>query len=444
VRRPARRPAIALALLLLVTASAPLLIREPVPARAAVVAGACLVLWLSEVVPPFVPTIVLLVSASVFIGPLDARFALTPMLGSCANPVLALFFGGFALGVAAERHGIDILIARGVVRLSRGRRIVLLSLVAAATGALSMWMSNIAAAAMMLAALRPALGPLAKDDPFRRATLLALACGANFGGIATPVGTGPNAIAIAELGPEHPISFAQWMAFGLPLAGAMTAAAIGLLALGYRVRGTIALPADRLAPPSRSARAVMALFAVTVAAWLAEPIHHLPTAAIALAAAAALFGTGLLDRRDISRIDWSTLILIAGGIAMGRLVEQSGLVAQAVRVVDWSSTPSAARVLCLVVSSALLSAVMSNTGTVAMLVPLATAVDPRPAVAVLVAIGASFGVPFAISTPPNAMVYGEGGLRASDLAWPGLLLMLAGCALVAFTGPAVLVALGVR
>jgi sodium-dependent dicarboxylate transporter 2/3/5 len=152
----------------------------------------------------------------------------------------------------------------------------------------------------------------------------------------------------------------------------------------------------------------------------------------------ALFGTGLLQREDLGKLDWSTLILIAGGIALGRLVEQSGVVATALRGVDWSTWPQVAQVGLLVSLAAVLAAFMSNTGTAALLIPIAVQLFPSASMPVLVAVGCSFGIPFVISTPPNAMVAGEGGVESSDLLRLGLPLMLLGCLVVALTGPLVL------
>jgi len=97
----------------------------------------------------------------------------------------------------------------------------------------------------------------------------------------------------------------------------------------------------------------------------------------------------------------------------------------------------------LVLSSAALASVMSNTGTAALLIPLGMAIDPAPSTAVVIAIGASFGMPFMISTPPNAMAYGEGALRTGDMLLIGGLVMLAGCALVTLTGALALGLMGV-
>lgn len=417
--------------------------QDPLIARSAAVAGTCLVLWLSGLVPPYVPTLLLWMATPLLLRPYGEQFGLTRVLGWSADPVLALFLGGFALGAAATRYGIDATIARAAIGMSRGRRLALVVLTAGTTAVLSMWMSNIAAAAMMLSALRPLLADLGEGDPLRRALLLGIALGADFGGIATPIGSGPNAIAIAAVERVHNITFVEWMTLALPLSLGLMVASIALLALRYRLRGSISL---RLPPGGGAvpgARAIVVLFFLTVAAWLTEPLHGVPSAIVALAVTVALFGTGLLGRRDLERIDWSTLILIAGGIGLGRLLEQSGLVRAAADAVPWADLSRPVQLLVLTFASALLSALMSNTATATLLIPLAASLDPAPSTAVLIAIAASLGVPFVISTPPNAMVFGEGGLRQNELVVPGLILMILGCLLISATGPFVLRLMGI-
>ncbi|HYH45571.1 MAG TPA: SLC13 family permease, partial [Thermoanaerobaculia bacterium] len=371
------------------------------------------------------------------------ELGLRGVLGWSADPVLALFLGGFTLSAAASRYGIDSWITRHAVRLSRGRRLALLALAILATATLSMWMSNIAAAAMMIAALHPLFAGMPLDDRFRRALLVGVAVGANFGGIATPIGTGPNAIAIAALAPSYPITFLSWMVFALPLALGLSAAGFLLLALRFRVAGVARLPELAGQAPAGRARWVVLVFAATVAAWLTEPLHGAPSPLVALLATAVLFGSGLLERQDLARIDWSTLLLIAGGIGLGNLFEQSGLVGGAAGLIPWAEVPDFVRTLLLCLASALLSAVMSNTATATMLIPLVASFDPSPATAILIALAASLGILFAISTPPNAMVYGEGGIQSSDFLVPGLTLMILGCLLLSATGPAVLRFVGI-
>ena len=359
--------------------------------RAAIVVVICLGLWLTEVVPPFIPTLVLWVAVPLLLGRSNDEFGLPSVLRWSADPVLALFFGGFALSVAATRHGIDERIAALASRFSGGHRIGLVAAAAFATAVLSMWMSNIAAAAMMIAALRPLYAEMKPQEPFRRALLLAVAFGADFGGIATPVGSGPNAIAVAAASRQAPITFLGWMMFGVPLAVTLTTVTVGLLVTRFHVHGRVVLSLPSIRPWSKPSMAVVIVFLGTVAAWLAEPLHGMSSAMVSLATSAVLFGSGLLKPEDLSRIDWATLMLISGGLALGRLLEHSGLITAAVGATNLTHAPRIGALFVLVLASATLSALMSNTATATMLVPLAAAVDPSASTIVLVAVGASLG-----------------------------------------------------
>ncbi len=432
------RPAVALAGVAVSFLVAWLGVDSPVVARSIVIAGVCLTLWLTELVPPFVPTLLLLGATAAVLGPLDPGYKLSGVLAWCADPVILLFLGGFTLEVAASRHGLDKAVAQHVVKLARGSRRLLMMLVIAGVAFLSMWMSNIAAASMMIASLRPLIQASPHDTALRRALLLSVALGANFGGMATPVGTGPNGIAISAATPYAHVTFAKWMAFALPLTGLMLLAGFLLLVVGYRVRGRFELPTAPAGKLDSRARWVLGVFGACALLWLTEPLHGLPSPLVALGAVVALFGTGLLRREDLGKLDWSTLILIAGGICLGRLVEHSGVVATALQSVDWSAWPQVAQVGLLVSLAAMLAALMSNTGTAALLIPIAVQLFPSASMPILVAVGCSFGIPFVISTPPNAMVAGEGGVESSDLLRLGIPLMVLGCLVVTLTGSWVL------
>ncbi|AEI67746.1 SLC13 family permease [Corallococcus macrosporus] len=412
-------------------------VEGPVATRTVLIGGACLVLWLTEVVPSFVPTLLLLGATPVLLGPLDRAYHLPSVLAWCADPVLILFLGGFTLEVAAMRHGLDASVARHVMRLSGGRARRLVWLVMAGVAFLSMWMSNVAAAAMMLAALRPLLQATPAGAPLRPALLLGVALGANVGGIATPVGSGPNALAVSAASAHAQVTFAKWLSFALPLTLLLLVVGFGLVLLRFRVSGRLSLPTEAPRPLERAGRRVLWVSAACVVAWLSEPLHGVPAPVVALAATALLFGAGLLKREDLGRLDWATLLLIAGGIALGRLMEHSGLVARVLGSADLEGWPVPVQLGALVAAAAVLSALMSNTGTAALLIPLATQLHPAASTPVLVALGCSLGMPFVISTPPNAMAVGE-GLASSELMKLGVPLMLGGCLLVSLSGPAVL------
>lgn len=426
------------AALIVLSVAAFRLVPDPVHARAAFIGGICLVLWLTELVPPFVPTLLLLVGTPLLLGPFGKEYGLSSVLAWSADPVLALFLGGFALAAAAHRHGVDGAVARHIVRLSKHRKRVMIALVLGGTAVMSMWMSNIAAAAMMLAALRPIIRGAEGDGRFRTALLLSIAMGGNLGGMATPIGTGPNAIAIAAVSAHHTINFVSWMGFGVPLVLGMLLLAYGVLLMRYRVRGMFVFEQvkEEIGPDRH--RWVIAVFSLAVVGWLSEPLHGVSAPLVALGVTAVLFGTGLLAKEDLGRLDWSTLGLIAGGIALGRLIEHTGIFEQLAQQMDWTEYPRVVLLGALVLVAAVLSAVMSNTGTAAMLIPLAMSLAPTPSTAIIIAMATSFGVPFTISTPPNAMAYSEGGLKATDLLVVGLPIMIVGCVVVTLTGGAVL------
>jgi sodium-dependent dicarboxylate transporter 2/3/5 len=276
----------------------------------------------------------------------------------------------------------------------------------------------------------------------RRTLLIGVAMGANLGGISTPIGTGPNAIAVAAVEPIRAISFLDWMFFAVPLAVGMIAVLfLMLLFPAKRARSEwwekIAGHSPAVSQKAESGKnsfAFLAVLLATILLWLTEPLHKVPAAVVSLGATSVLFLTQMLKTEDLLKVDWSTLLLIAGGITLGKLLEQSELVKILAGNVAWSEFNPTLALFLLCFASAILSALMSNTATVVMMIPLAAAILPAPSTSILIAVASSFGIPFIISTPPNAMVYGEGGVRFKDLFVPGIVLMLLGCLVVSLTG----------
>ena len=419
-----------------------------------IIAGTCLVLWLGEIVPPFVPTFLLWTLTPLLLGSFDKKFGLANVLNWAVDPVLALFFGGFVLGVGCERFGFDKRLANIALRSAGASFARFLLLVILLTAFLSMWMSNIAAAALMLACLHPILLNFETDDGLRRALLVGIALGADLGGISTPIGTGPNAIAIASISETSRISFLGWMSFALPLALGMLILSFALIWFQVRKRqgewsekivevNEKVFDGENRQPLKSKESAFLFVLAGTIVLWLTEPLHGVSASVVSLAATSLLFLTRLLVKEDLLRVDWSTLLLIAGGITLGKLLEQSELVKTIADDIAWNDFNPTLVLFLLCLASATLSALMSNTATAVMLIPLANLLVPEPSTAILVAIAASFGIPFVVSTPPNAMVYGEGGLKFNDLFTPGIIIMILGCLIISLTGRTVLHLVGI-
>ena len=397
---------------------------------AGLLALTCLALWLLELTPPFVPTLLLAGGAPLLLA--SRGLGIAEVLQAAVHPVMALFFGGFVLAAGARRHGLDRRLVALVVRGTGGQRRRLVVGLAVAAAFLSMWMSNIAAAALLVQVVRPLIDTEPAGSPFRRATLLAVAFGANLGGLATPIGSGPNAIAIAAV--AEPISFARWMSFALPLVAVLLVVVVVVIVVGFGVSGrfTADPTPTRL---DRSGVAVVVVFALCIAGWLTAPLHGVDAAVVAVIAAAVLFGSRLLGKDELRDLDWSTLLLISGGLVLGEVLQTIGVLERFADVA--AAVPAGALVLVIVAGAAVLSALMSNTATATLLVPLGMSVDPTASMAVLVAVGCSLGAPFVISTPPNAMVVGA-GVTGRDLLVVGLPILVVGVVLVAATGPWVL------
>jgi solute carrier family 13 (sodium-dependent dicarboxylate transporter), member 2/3/5 len=433
-----------LSIVIVLAAFAVIFIDDRLMSRATVLCIITLALWLTELIPLYATSLFLLFSIPLFLGSLNHEFAVARVILWPANPVLALFFGGFALSVAGKKYGIDAYIARLMLRVSRSSRTRLVVAIMIGTAVLSMWMSNIAASAMMIMVLRPLWKDTESDGGFRTAILLALAFGANFGGMATPIGTGPNAIAIAAVQEKHGVTFLNWMIFALPLTVGLLLLTFLILKTIYPIRGQMKLPPISSQPITGRFVAVVVLFTLAVSFWLLEPLHGISAATVALGVAVLLFGSGLLSRVDLAQIDWATLLLIAGGLTLGEMIDRSGLAKSVASSVDWHSIPRGIILFSLIFSAAFLSAIASNTAAAILLIRLGTSMDPSPYLPILIAIGASLGAPFVISTPPNAMVYGEGGISAKDFLIPGIILMIVGCLIVSLTGLRVLALAGLN
>lgn len=443
-----KRWAVTIIAVFLLSAFPLLFIESPIYARVTAVAAVCLYLWISEATPPFVPTLVLWALVPLVLGHFDPKYSLANVLSWAVDPVMALFFGGFTLGIATQGFGLDKRMARFAFRKAGASFPLFLLLIIGITAFLSMWLSNIGAAALVLVCLRPVLKEFGDEHLMRRTLLIGVALGADLGGIATPIGTGPNAIAIAYLAPFAHVSFINWMAFALPLTVGMLLLGFGMLwwrtrpisaswtKRGENFRAALSEAGEGTDPTGQAA--FLAVLVTTAVLWLTEPVHGIPSAVVAIGAAAFIFLSGMLKKKDLAKLDWSTLLLIAGGITLGRLFEQSGLIKAVAANVPFGELDPRISLFVLCLASALLAALMSNTATAVLLIPLASALVPYPSTAILIAVSASFGIPFVVSTPPNAMAYGEGGVKFGDLFWPGIVLMVVGCLVVSLTGRAVL------
>ncbi len=387
---------------------------------------------------------------AVLAGVLTVREA----LAAFAQPVIFLFLGGFALAAALARHGLDQALALAMLRLAQGRAVLAVLMLFGLTALLSMWLSNTATAAMMLPL---ALGllphrtpdqaePLA-DQRTRAFVLLGLAYSASIGGMGTLVGSPPNAIAAAQAG----IGFAQWLAIGLPLVAVLLPLMIGLLFLGLRPQLHGTTPTGGPTTPAepwewtRERVLTLGIFGFTVAGWVfgAPLARALGVQAdidtlVALGAIALLGATGVLRWPDVEhQTQWGVLLLFGGGLTLSQVMSTTGAsdyLAQG--LVHWvAEAPTLLVVLALVAFVVMLTELVSNTASAALIIPIAmgtaTAWGLSPVtLAAAVALSASCAFMLPVATPPNAIVYGSGGITQQTMMRAGMGLNLLAIAVI--------------
>ncbi|MFO7674924.1 MAG: SLC13 family permease [bacterium] len=381
-------------------------------------------LWVTEAVPLFATAfLVVLAEALLLSGPLKLGFQV--FLAPFFDPVIMLFLGGFILSQALAKYDLDGLLASAILRRTGAKpKNVLLGMMAVAAF-LSMWMSNTAATALLVGLALTIIRRLDADDPFRVALILGIPFAANIGGVATPIGTPPNAIAIgilAERGIQ--VSFVRWMAIGLPVTAAIFLVLWRLLLRLFPARAqSVALPPPGDTRLDARQWTIAAVFAATILLWLTAEFHRLPSAVIAVIPAFVFTGLRILDKEDFGRVGWDILILMGGGLSLGVAIRESGLTDWVLTLIRLGGVNPVLLTAALTVVAMVVTTFISNTSTAALLLPLVAGLAPDPVVPVLaVAIGVSVSMVLPVSTPPNAIAYGSGLVSVRTMARVGLIL----------------------
>ncbi|MEX0742320.1 MAG: DASS family sodium-coupled anion symporter, partial [Phycisphaeraceae bacterium] len=357
--------------------------------------------------------------------PLNLPFA--TFFEAFASPVIILFLGGFLLSAAVTKHGLDRAIASKILSPVSHRPLLLIFAIMGITAFFSMWMSNTATTAMMIGIVSPLLRNLPEGERFGHALILAVPFGANIGGIGTPIGSPPNAIALGSLQSAGiNITFVDWMIVGVPLALILLAVAGLLLFLMYRPSASLDIGHIHAREKiSAAGKATACVLLAAMALWLTGRWHGIAPAVVALLAAAALTALRVLDRKDVDSIDWNILILMWGGLTLGHAMQTTGLVDHVMQlpIADLRGIALAAVVVFV---AAGLSTFMSNTAAATLIIPMAIALSPTEAgeLAILVAFACSFAMAMPISTPPNAIAFASGRITVNTMLTAGGIITL--------------------
>ncbi|MCK4577222.1 MAG: DASS family sodium-coupled anion symporter, partial [Candidatus Marinimicrobia bacterium] len=360
-------------------------------------------LWATEAIPAFSVALVVIALEIMILGKPDGVFASTStdweiFLRPWGSPIIWLFFAGLVLGEAAQTTGLDRLFSRYILQWFGATPGGILFGAMCITFLFSMFMSNTAATAMMVAVMAPVVGTLKQDTPYAKSLLLGIPFAANVGGMGTIIGSPPNAIAAGLLMDTSPINFTLWMMAGLPPALVLFFLAYLYLRFAYPtdVKEIDISGLDRKTRtgdqlPLWKRLMVMPVFICTILLWMTGPFHHIPTSVVAFLPITVFAAAGIITVKEIRQLHWDVLLLLAGGLSLGIAVRETGL---AVWLVDQLPTHLLGQVtiaFALSYFTMVLSNFMSHTAASNILVPIgmALAVGFEPRIVIPIALGAS-------------------------------------------------------
>jgi sodium-dependent dicarboxylate transporter 2/3/5 len=355
------------------------------------------------------------------------------IMATFASPIILLFLGGFFLAAAATKYRLDLNLARVLLKPFGSKPSSVMLGLMAVTAIFSMFMSNTATTAMMLALLVPILKDLPANDKGRIGFALSIPFAANIGGIGTPIGTPPNAVAQKYLTGEHAISFMEWMVFAVPYVIIMLAVTwILLLKLFPCTITEVKVNIHSKWQKNTRSLIVYVVFAATVFLWIFSDLIGLGLTShiVAMLPVTVFCATKIITTKDLKQLDWDVLWLVSGGIALGLGLSETGLSDHLVQAIPFEFMPGVMIVVVGAVVALLMSTFMSNTATAALILPIMSALGSSlPELeniggAQMMIITCTFACALAmampISTPPNALAYATGFTTTGNMGKAGV------------------------
>ena len=404
-------------------------------------------MWIFEIIPNWTTSLLVIVISLLTVSDKGIGFFCDPQYGTLvgykslmsafADPVVMLFLGGFVLAIVAEKYGLDVTMAKALLSLfgTKPKMVLLGFLLVIAV--FSMFMSNTATAAMMLAFLVPVLSKLPADDKGKIGLALSIPVAANLGGIGTPIGTPPNATAVKFLSEAgYDVSFGEWSIRMIPYVLIMIVIAWVVLQLFFPFKSekiVLEIPENSRKKDWRTT-VVWCTFIGTILLWATEQWTGINSNVVALIPLGVLTATGIFNKEDIKEINWSVLWLVAGGFALGTCLQGTGLAKVIINAIPFNTMSI---VLVMIVAGLvcyLLSNFISNSATAALLIPILIVVAEgmelgstgTRAMISFIAVCASTAMLFPISTPPNAIASSTGLVETKDMTKVGLVMGIVG------------------
>jgi sodium-dependent dicarboxylate transporter 2/3/5 len=372
------------------------------------------------------------------------------IMASFADPVIMLFLGGFVLAFAATKVGLDVQLAKVMLKPFGNKPKNVLLGVLLVIGVFSMFMSNTATAAMMLTFLTPVLMSLPADGGGRISLALAIPIAANIGGMGTPIGTPPNAIALGALQEAgYAVTFAGWMLRMVPYVIIMLVIAWVLLMKLYPFKAKsieLKIEGQEVKATPFQKYVVWVTFALTIILWVGEQWFKINSNIVAMIPFAVFSATGIMKAKHLEHINWAVLWMVAGGFALGTALNQTGLASTLIKTIPFASWNALVVMLVGGFICYFLSNFISNSASANLVVPIlivvgkAMAGNPEsaesfnalggvPAMIIGVAICASLAMCLPVSTPPNALAHSTGMITTKQMATVGIVMGAVGLVL---------------
>ena len=411
-------------------------------------------MWILEVIPTWTTSVVAIVSILLTTSNKGLGFLIAKenvgqltnykdIMAAFADPVIMLFLGGFVLAFAATKVGLDVQLAKILLKpFGKNPKMVLLG-VLLVIGVFSMFMSNTATAAMMLTFLTPVLATLPKDGGGRISLALAIPIAANIGGMGTPIGTPPNAIALGALQDAgYAVTFAGWMLRMVPYVIIMLLFAWVLLMKLYPFKAkSIELKIEGAPVKTTPFQkyVVWVTFALTIILWVGESLFKINSNIVAMIPFAVFSATGIMKARDLEHINWAVLWMVAGGFALGTALNETGLAMTLIKTIPFANWNALVVMLVGGFICYFLSNFISNSASANLVVPILIVIGKAmsgnpgfeslggvPAMIIGVAICASIAMCLPVSTPPNALAHSTGMITTKQMATVGIILGVVG------------------
>lgn len=425
-------------------------------------------LWITEAIPAWATSIAIIfvllfcVSNSSFNflqgneGQYGQLLDSVGIMACFADPTIILFLGGFILAIAATKSGLDVWMAKTLIKpFGKKSENVLLGFLLI-TGVFSMFISNTATAAMMLTFLTPVFKALPANGKGRIALTMSIPIGANLGGMGTPIGTPPNAFAYKVLndpaGLNMQISFGQWMLIMVPLVLVLLFIAWIVLKKFFPfTQKTIELNIQGDISRNWRTAVVGITFAVTILLWVMGKYVGVNSNTVAMLPIAIFAITGVITAKDLQKIDWGVIWMVAGGFALGLALNGTGLAKVAIQAIPFDAWSPIVILIIAGLVCYFLSNFISNTATAALMIPILTVVcegmgeklsviGGTSTMLIGIAVAASAAMTLPISTPPNAIAYSTGLIDQKDMAKTGIVIgfltLIIGFALLIVVGKA--------